>query len=46
MKEIDEIEMLIKFKKKSGWNYEIIARELGIHSQSVQACLSGEIRND
>lgn len=40
MKEIDELKMLIEFKKKSGWSYERIARELGVHSQTVQAWFS------
>jgi transcriptional regulator with XRE-family HTH domain len=46
MKEIDELEMLIEFKKKSGWSYERIAREYGVHSQAAQAWFSGEMRND
>lgn len=44
MKEIDHVEMLREFKKKSGWSYEKIARGLGVHSQTVQAWFSEKYR--
>jgi len=42
MKEIDELEMLIEFKKKSGFNYGKIARELGVHRQTVVGWFIGK----
>lgn len=37
MKEFDEIEQLINFKKKSGWSYQKLANEIGVHYQTVIA---------
>lgn len=44
MKEFDELEMLKKFKQKSGWSYEKLAREIGVHSQTVQGWFSGKYK--
>ncbi len=41
MEEINEVEMLKKFKEKSGWSYEKIAQNIGVHSQAVQAWFRG-----
>ncbi|MDD8014065.1 MAG: hypothetical protein PHX45_00110 [Acidobacteriota bacterium] len=37
-----ELNGLIKFKKKSGWSYDRISKELGIHSQTVVGWFSGK----
>ena len=44
MKEFDEVELLKTFKKNSGWSYEKIAREIGVHSQAVQGWFSGKYK--
>ena len=36
MQEFNELEMLKKFKEKSGWSYEKIAQNIGVHSQTIQ----------
>ena len=44
MAELDEVKRLKAFKRKSCWNYERIAHEIGVHSQAVQAWFSGKYR--
>ena len=42
MEGIKEVEMLKDFKKKSGWSFEKIAREIGVSHQTVMAWFSGK----
>jgi len=35
MKEINEVKLLRKFKKESGWSYYRLATNIGIHYQTV-----------
>lgn len=44
MAEFNELEELKKFKSKSGWSYERLAREIGVHSQTVQGWFSGKYK--
>jgi DNA transposition AAA+ family ATPase len=37
-----EIQLLRKFKEKSGWSYVRIAEEIGVHYQSVVAWFAGK----
>ncbi|MHB8093826.1 MAG: helix-turn-helix domain-containing protein [Candidatus Aminicenantales bacterium] len=36
-----EIQLLKKFKQKTGWSYVRIAEEIGVHYQSVVAWFAG-----
>jgi ribosome-binding protein aMBF1 (putative translation factor) len=42
MKEKSEVELLKEFKKKSGWSYQKLANNLGVHYQTVVAWFSGK----
>ena len=42
MKEKSQIELLKEFKKKSGWSYQKLANNLGVHYQTVIAWFSGK----
>lgn len=44
MKESDIVEMLREFKKKSGWSYEKIAREIGVSMLTVQHWIKGKYK--
>jgi len=44
MQEFNELEMLKKFKEKSGWSYEKIAQNIGVHSQTIQGWFSGKYK--
>ena len=44
MKEFGEVGMLKAFKEKSGWSYEKIAQEIGVHSQAVQGWFNGKYK--
>lgn len=46
MEEKDRIETLKKFKEKSGWSFEKIAQNIGVHSQAVQAWFRGTKPNN
>ena len=35
MNKDEAVKALMKFKKESGWSYDRMAREMGIHSQTV-----------
>ncbi len=39
-----ELEELKKFKKRSGWSYDRISKELGIHSQTVVGWFAGKYK--
>jgi len=41
MEERNEVDTLMEFKENSGWSYEKIANEIGVHSQAVQAWYRG-----
>jgi len=42
MKEFDEVEMLRKFKKDSGYSYDKLSKELEVHHRTVYLWLSGK----
>ena len=44
MEKTDIVELLRKFKEKSGWSYEKIAREIGVSMLSVQNWISGKFK--
>jgi DNA-binding XRE family transcriptional regulator len=44
MQEFNELEMLKKYKEKSGWSYEKIAQNIGVHSQTIQGWFSGKYK--
>ncbi len=44
MQEFNELEMLKKFKVRSGWSYDKISKEIGVHSQTVQGWFSGKYK--
>lgn len=44
MQEFNELEMLKKFKDKSGWSYDRISKEIGVHSQTVQGWFNGKYK--
>jgi len=35
---------LVKFKKESGWSYDRIAREMGVHTQTVTGWIQGKYK--
>jgi len=39
---MDELELLKRFKKKSGWSYDRLAKGIGVHYQSVQTWFIGK----
>ena len=39
---INELEQLRQFKKKSGWTYEKIGKRMGVHPQTVVFWLTGK----
>ena len=44
MKELNEVEMLRKFKKDSGYSYDRLSKELGVHYRTVYLWMSGKSR--
>ena len=44
MKKQDELDLLKDFKEKSGWSYDRISKEVGIHYQTVQSWFIGKYR--
>jgi len=40
MNEKDEIELLRKFKERSGWSYQKLANHLGVHYQTLMGWFS------
>ena len=42
MKELNEVEMLRKFKKDSGYSYDRLSKELGVHYRTVYLWMSGK----
>jgi len=42
LKEQDIVEILREFKKRSGWSYEKIAREIGVSMLTVQNWIKGK----
>jgi len=44
MNKIEALRELKKFKKKTGWSYDRIAREMGIHSQTVSGWGRGKYK--
>lgn len=46
MREFNEVEALRTFKKESGWSYEKMGREIGVHSQAIQAWFKGTKPNN
>lgn len=44
MKESNEVEMLRKFKKNSGYSYNKIGKALGVHYRTVYLWISGKSR--
>ncbi|MCW4042873.1 MAG: helix-turn-helix domain-containing protein [Candidatus Bathyarchaeota archaeon] len=46
MEEVNKVEKLKEFKEKSGWSYEKIAQNIGVHSQAVQAWFRGTKPNN
>jgi hypothetical protein len=38
----DELGLLRKLKKRSGWSYDRISKEIGIHHQTVQGWFTGK----
>ena len=39
-----ELELLRKFKERSGWSYDRISKEIGIHHQTVQGWFTGKYK--
>ena len=39
-----ELDKLKRFKKNSGWSYDRISKELGIHSQTVVGWFAGKYK--
>ena len=39
-----ELDGLKKFKEKSGWSYDRISKELGVHSQTVVGWFAGKYK--
>ncbi|MBE3143935.1 MAG: helix-turn-helix domain-containing protein [Planctomycetes bacterium] len=37
-----ELKLLRKFKERSGWSYDRISKEIGIHHQTVQGWFTGK----
>jgi len=44
MREFDELKLLKEFKAKSGWSYEKIARETGLHMRTIQGWFTGKFK--
>jgi len=44
MDEDKELGLLKKFKERSGWSYDRISKEIGIHHQTVQGWFTGKYR--
>jgi transcriptional regulator with XRE-family HTH domain len=44
MNKDEALKALRKFKKESGWSYDKIAREMGVHSQTVAGWLQGKYK--
>jgi len=42
MEKFDDLDMLKKFKEKSGWSYDKISKEIGVHHQTIQGWFSGK----
>ena len=42
MKELNEVEMLRKFKKDTGYSYDRLSKELGVHYRTVYLWMSGK----
>lgn len=41
MKEINEVNLLKKFKKESGWSYRKLSNHIGVHDQTIFGWFSG-----
>ncbi len=39
-----ELMLLKKFKARSGWSYDRISKEIGIHHQTVQGWFTGKYK--
>lgn len=39
-----ELELLKSFKKRSGWSYDRLSKEMGVHHQTVQSWFVGKYR--
>ena len=44
MEEFNDLDMLKKFKEKSGWSYDKISKEIGVHHQTIQGWFSGKYK--
>jgi len=44
MGEDKELGLLKKFKERSGWSYDRISKEIGIHHQTVQGWFIGKYK--
>jgi len=44
MRVIKELSELKKFKKRSGWSYEKIASQIGVHSQTLMNWYKGSYK--
>lgn len=44
MEKFNELEMLKKFKEKSGWSYDRISKKIGVHHQTIQGWFSGKYK--
>jgi ribosome-binding protein aMBF1 (putative translation factor) len=39
-----ELELLKKFKARTGWSYDRLSKEIGIHYQTVQGWFTGKYK--
>lgn len=44
MEKDKELGFLKKFKERSGWSYDRISKEIGIHHQTVQGWFTGKYK--
>lgn len=44
MKYFDEVKWLKEFKRSTGWTYEELAAELGLHPMTIKKWFAGETK--
>jgi len=44
MEKDKELELLKKFKAQSGWSYDRLSKEIGIHHQTIQGWFTGKYK--